>query len=283
MSVTCPNANWGLNTDSTACIPTGALVTCGSSSVTISVHVDHLYADLDSSYYSSANIEFGTCTGSATPAADGSITDTFDIDTCGGDWSQSGNIVVDFEVKGAEAAISTTIGGEAILLTSVLSFDAHCEYSSSATLTTSHTVVEDDVTAEEVEDTTGTFDDQFTLDWFSATTRTSSDKTTPTLGDTVYLRAASTLSINHQFFLNTCSASQGSKSISLLSHCGQDADIVTALALVNPGVLSSSPIDWSFTAFAISGEALSLDIECDVKICATDSSGALLDTTCGAC
>ena len=155
MSVTCPNASWGLNTDSTACIPTGAVVTCGSSSVTISVNVDHLYADLDSSYYSSATIEFGTCTGSATPAADGSITDTFDIDTCGGEWSQSGNIVVDFEVKGAEAAISTTIGGEAILLTSVLSFDAHCEYSSSATLTTSHTVVEDDVTAEEIEDTTG--------------------------------------------------------------------------------------------------------------------------------
>jgi hypothetical protein len=283
MDVTCPNTSWGLNDAGTACIPTDALVTCGSSQVTITVSVDHLYADLDSTYYSSATIEFGTCSGISTPDGSGFITETFDIDSCGGDWSQSGNILVDFEVKGAEAAISTTVGGETILLTSVLSFDAHCEYSSSTTLTTSHSVDEDDVTAEEVEDTTGTFDDQFTLDWFSAGTRTSSDKTTPTLGDTVYLRAASTLSIDHKFFLNTCSASQGDKSISLLDYCNQDASIVSALALVNPAVMSAAPFDWSFTAFAIAEEDLALDIECVVNICATDSSGDPLDASCGVC
>jgi len=282
MALVCPNSSWALNSASDACVPTGATVSCGSSQITISVHVDHLYADLDSSYYSSALIEFGTCTGSATAAADGTITDTFDIEACGGTWSQSGNIIVDFEVKGNDAAIETTVGGTTILLTSVLSFDAHCEYSSSATLTTNHTVDEDDVTADEIEDTTGDFTNQFSLDWFSAATRTSSDKTTPTLGDTVYLQAASTLAISHKFFLDSCTASQGSTSIDLVDHCAQDSDVVTALALSNPG-LSTSTLDWSFTAFAISGESLALDIACDIKICALDSSGAQLEASCGGC
>ena len=154
MSVlTCPNAYWQLNAAGTACIPIGVLLTCGSTQATITLDVNHLYADLEPSYWSEATIEFGTCNGTLTPDNTGHITESFDIHTCGGHWSQSGNIIVDFEVKGSEDAIKTTVGGVEIILTSVLHFDAHCEYSSEAFVTTEFSVHEDDVTAEEVEDT----------------------------------------------------------------------------------------------------------------------------------
>lgn len=282
--LTCPNANWGLNGDSSACVPTGATVTCGSTDIKISVHVDHLYADLDSSYYGLATVEFGTCTSSTvTPDADGMITDTFNIEDCGGTWSQSGAILVDFEVKGDAAAISTTVGGTTIELTSVLKFDAHCEYSSTASLTTSHSVDSDDAATSDIEDDTGDFKDKFSLQWYSADTRTADDNTTPTLGDTVYLQAASSLAINHKFYLNSCTASKGGTSIALLDHCDQDQTVVSALGLVNPGLVDTSTLDWSFTAFAITGQEAALDIACEVSICALANDDTQLDTTCGVC
>jgi len=282
--VTCPNANWALNADFSACVPTGATVTCGSTDITISVHVDHLYADLDPSYYSSANVVFGTCTDSTvTPDENGMITDTFDIEACGGTWSQTGAILVDFEVKGDAAAISTTVGSTTIELTSVLSFDAHCEYSSTASLTTSHSVDSDDAETVDIEDDTGDFTDKFSLQWYSADTRTEADNTTPTLGDTVYLQAASSLAINHKFYLNSCTASKGGTSIALLDHCNQDDTVVSALRLVNPGLVDTSTLDWSFTAFAITGQEAALDIACEVSICALAADDTQLDENCGVC
>jgi len=251
MSITCPNSNWALNSAGTACVPTGAKVTCGSTTITLEVHVDHLYADLDSAYYADALVEFGTCVGTVAPdATTGMITDTFSIETCGGDWSQSGNIVVDFEVKGNNAAIDTDVGGVTIITTSVLSFDAHCEYSSTASLTTSHSVDSDSVTADEIQDTTGDFTDQFSLDWFSAATRLSSDKTTPTLGDTVYLQTTSSLALSHEFYLSSCTASKGGQTIALVD-VDRSAVIISSFRIVVKIRQSSLLLDSSTPVFQL--------------------------------
>lgn len=131
MAAACPNTAWSLAAD--GCVPAGIAITCGSSQVTVSVLVDHLYENLPEDYRTDARIEFGTCTGSNAPVND-TISESFDLNACGGTFSQDGDIFVDFAVKGVESAAATDVQGTDILLTPVLSFEVECEYSSTTTL-----------------------------------------------------------------------------------------------------------------------------------------------------
>jgi len=224
---------------------------------------------------------FGSCTGIVPPTS-GSITETFDLAACGGTFSQDGDIHVDFEVTGNDSPITTTVDGVDIVLTSKLEFNAHCDYASTAVIDSSAFDIDtDSVTADTVEGTTGTFDDKFSLAWYGDVARTNTS-IVPTLGENVYMQASSSLSIDHTFYLTSCTATEGSSSVEIYSLCDDiEIDDVLGVAAYPE---ASSLLDFEFKAFALSGESgQNLTVSCDIEICLLNSDSTQADSSCGTC
>ncbi|CAG5112716.1 Oidioi.mRNA.OKI2018_I69.chr2.g6899.t2.cds [Oikopleura dioica] len=255
MAAACPNNAWTIAAD--GCLPADIAITCGSSQVTVSVLVDHLYENLPEDYHDNARIEFGDCTGSNRPDANNTISETFDLNACGGRFTQDEDIFVAFYVKGVDSAASTEVQGTDIVLTPVLSFEVECEYSSTTTLESVNFDVDTpDVDYGNVTGTVGNFNDKFLMDWFSDSALENKEEVS--LGDEVYIRTTSSLEASHNYRLTSCTASQGDKTIEILSQCDEGikagAMAILGIGEVSPATAENSGI-YSF-GFKVSDEIL---------------------------
>ena len=125
--------------------------------------MDHLYANLPSSLYSDVTLNMGDCTGNSAPDANGWMTETFNLGTCGGDVTQSSQINVSWDGQGPPEVIMQ----DGVYVSSILGFKAECIYSSEISL------MADPFSVDQIESTaapvtnTSNFDDHFELNIFS--------------------------------------------------------------------------------------------------------------------
>jgi hypothetical protein len=286
-TITCPNNSWTLNTDGTACEPTGVSITCSATDMTVSFDEGHLYANLDINHLDAVTsaASVSTCT-PVTSSSGGMYTITIPLDDCGTTVTQSGGLIsFSNQILGDDAAL--TVDG--IITTEKLALDVSCHYSDSFDLLVSDIDVQaEGHTLDSVGDA-GDLSTEFSLLSYSESTFTDvvSVSSPVIIGQPVYNRVSvsGSLPTNVDYVVKECIAqddvSNPTASYSILADGCLDNLVETAELSSNLRGDSISPVDFSFNGFTFESTSDTLYLECTVVLCAIDTNGDFVDPTCG--
>jgi len=155
-------------------------IVCDSTSISITAHVNDLYNNLPEHRWDDVRLIIGTCNGTATHEL-GWITETFELGSCGGEFTQNDDNIIDntvsvgWNVCGArELALWRNL-----IISSKRGFNAKCSYKNVVTVSTEFKVRVNcnNITSSESvvvidSEGTGSFDDLFALNLYKDSSKT---------------------------------------------------------------------------------------------------------------
>lgn len=286
----CPNDAWELNGNADKCVPKASeiTVTCSATGMNVVFSQKLLYVALDASHVgqatSSANTLSDDCT-ATTSDGSGDYDMDIDLDGCGTTVAQSGGeITFSNTIVGNVAAV--TVDG--IVTTETLELDVECVFDDNFSLTV------DDIGIEAADheiagsDSTGDFDTVFSLTSYtdSLFQSVSTTSNAVTIGKPVYNRVTvSSLPTNIDYYVTDCTAGDAATNPTKTYKVIQDGcmDNLLAASAITDDLLgdSATDVDFSFNGFTFASTSDTVYLSCDIVLCALDSNGDKVDSTCG--
>lgn len=288
MAIDCPNDGWTANSADTECVPAASTVsiTCSATEMVVTLDARHLYVEMDDSHVNEdeSAAYAGTCTSSTFTSTDGTYSVTIPLDSCGTTVTQdSGTITFSNTVYGSEDAIKV----DDIIITEKLELDVACTYSDSFDLTVAEIGVEAGTHELDGSSDDGDFSTEFSLASFTdaAYSDATSESNPVVIGSTVYNRVtAASLPTNVNFVVTDCVAQDAetspAKTYSLIADGCLDDLTGTAEAEDLEGD-ESTTVDFTFNGFTFENAEDTLYLKCTIELCATDSNGDFVDSSCG--
>lgn len=297
-AVDCPNDLWTETGDK--CVPTGVVVECTATDMTVTFKPGHLYVALDDSHLSQATsaATAGTCeavtavtdnAGTADDTSDDTTeyTVTIGLDACGTTVTQSGGtITFSNSIQGSTDALRV----DNIITTQALTLQVSCVFDETFNISVDDIGVKAGTHDLDGSSSTGNFETVFTLNsYVDAEFETvSSTSNQVIIGNPIYnkVTAESTFPSNLEFVVTGCAAQSGDDAeaegfvkYTVLEDGCLDTLINTATTSLKGD--ASTDVSFSFHGFTFESTSDTLFLECAIQICATDTDGNFVDETCG--
>ena len=193
-SATCPTG-WSAGTAVGTCVPDGVTIACSDTTMTVTFSLNHVYeegaTELDATQQAAAMADIsgqtaGGCVDFAYDVTAGEFVASYDIDTCTTPAHDASAGVITFTNSfiGDEAALLR----DGIITTKVLSFEAQCQFSDSATVSIDGITVDPGTNIAETISDTGSF--TFSIESYidSGFTTVADSTNKVEIGDPVYTK-----------------------------------------------------------------------------------------------